>query len=137
MKKTFAILSLHTLLLTAFFSCTKHAGDVVEEAVPSATFAFSSPTAGAVYQSGDSVLIQGIAISTETIHGYEIDIKNGTDTSVVYFSEHVHDHNDTIVINKKWKNTLPAATNLRVDVTLHLDHDGHTLRKAVGFSTQN
>ena len=136
MKKTIAILAF-IVMMTAFYSCTKHAGDTAEETIPTATITFSSPTQGAVYQKGDSILIQGTAISTETIHGYEVSIRNAADTAVLYYAEHVHDHNDTIVIDKKWKNTLTTATNLQVAVTVTLDHDGHTSTKTVGIKTVN
>jgi hypothetical protein len=119
------------------FACTKHAGDMEEETIPTATFILSSPVEGTLYQRGDSILIQGLAISTDEIHGYDISIKDAADTSVTYFANHIHDHNDTISINQKWKNTLAASANLQVEVTLTLDHHGHTSSKKVGVKTQN
>jgi len=120
---------------TTFFACTKHDGDV-EEPIPTATLTFSNPTAGAAYHTGDSVLIQGLAAASAEMHGYEVSVKNAADTSVVYFSQEVHEHSDTLLINQGWKDTLTTATNLQVEVTLILDHDGHTSTKSVGIKSE-
>ena len=131
MKSKF-IIPLALLCTTVLASCTKHAGDI-EEPVPTATITFAQPTQGAVYKTGDSVRIQGVAIGSAVMHGCQIAIRKAADTSVIYYEEHVHDHNDTITINHAWKNTLATATDLQVDVTVVLDHDGHTATKTVGI----
>jgi hypothetical protein len=115
-------------------SCTKHRGDV-EQNIPVYTISFSSPTTSSVYRNGDSVAIQAIGISSETVHGYDVIIKKPNDTTKIFF-KHVHDHNDTLVINQKWKNNMTAATNLEAQVILYLDHDGHTGTKKTGFKVQ-
>ena len=136
MNRNRSIFIISAFCITTLWACTKHQGDI-EEQVPTATLTFASPTNGAVYQHGDSVLIQGLAIATEVMHGYKVSIKNAADTSVVYYAEHIHDHNDTLQINQAWKNTLTTAATLQVEVVLTLDHEGHTSRKAVNFKTQN
>ena len=117
-----------------FLSCTKHKDDI-EENIPVSTISFSSPTASSVYQSGDSVLIKATAISTATVHGYDIIIRKASDTTKIFF-QHVHDHNDTLYIDKKWKNTMTAPANMEAQVILYLDHDGHTGSKKVSFRVQ-
>jgi hypothetical protein len=103
--------------------------------MPVYTINFSSPTAASVYRNGDSVLIQAVGISTKTVHGYDVIIKKPNDTTKIFF-KHVHDHNDTLLINQKWKNTLTAPTNLEAQVILYLDHDGHTGSKKAGFKVE-
>ena len=130
------------LFASAFFAivlvaCTKHAGDEEAETTPTATLAFSSPTEGASYQFGDSVLIQGVAAAAQEMHGYEVSVRNAADTSVVYYKEHIHEHGSTLAINQKWKDTLTTAVQLQAQVTLILDHDGHTTTKSVRFNTSN
>jgi hypothetical protein len=56
--------------------------------------------------------------------------------ATVYYSTKVHDHNDTLTINEKWKSTLESAADLEVQVMLHLDHDGNTATKKVSFKVQ-
>jgi hypothetical protein len=133
MKSNFLI-PIALFCITAFAACTKHAGDL-EETIPTATITFAAPTEGTTYRTGDSIRIQGVAISSAVMHGCQIAIRNAADTSVVYYAEHVHDHNDTITINKAWKNTLTTAADLQVEVTLALDHDGHTRTKTVSVKT--
>lgn len=128
------IFSLLVLVFTVFISCTKHSGDV-EQNIPVYTINFSSPTASSVYRNGDSVAIHAVGISSATVHGYDVIIKKPNDTTKLFF-KHVHDHNDTLLINQKWKNTLTVATNLEAQVILYLDHDGHTGTKKNGFKVQ-
>jgi hypothetical protein len=132
MNFKFALLLLCVFCTTLFVACTKHRGDV-EEQIPTAAITFTSPTENAVYKSGDSVLIQCFATASEVMHGCEITITNAADTSVTYYHEHLHDHNDTLAINHKWKDTLTTAANLQIAVTLILDHDGHTSTKTVNI----
>lgn len=135
MKTNLFIILLFLGTTISFFACTKHSGDIYEP-IPTATLTFSNLTEGAVIHTGDSVLIQGVAAASAEMHGYEVAVKNADDTAVVYFSQHVHDHGDTLLINQGWKDTLTAAANLQVEVTLTLDHDGHTSTKTVGIKTE-
>jgi hypothetical protein len=48
----------------------------------------------------------------------------------------VHDHNDTLLINQKWKNTVTAPANMEAQVILYLDHEGHTGTKKAVFKVQ-
>jgi hypothetical protein len=68
------------------------------------------------------------------IHGYDIIIRKGEDTSQIYF-RHVHDHKNVLEISHKWKAERGNA-NLQVELVLYLDHDGHTGNKKVGFRVQ-
>ena len=134
MKIIYSLVLLLSASSTVFLSCSKHKGDI-EENIPVATIKFESPTASTVYQSGDSVRIKGTAISTATVHGYDIIIRKTTDTTKLFF-QHVHDHNDTLLIDKKWKNHLSVAANMEAQVILYLDHEGHTGSKKVSFRVQ-
>jgi len=132
-------MNLKSVILVSFIgvalaACNKHAGDV-DEPIPTATITITNPTDGAVYKNGDSIRIQGLAIASANMHGYEVSIKNAADTSVVYFSQHIHDHNDTLQINQAWQDTLTTATKLQVQVLVVLDHDGHTASKTASATT--
>ena len=126
----------YSSIIIAFvlFSCSKHRGDIPEH-IPSATIVFQSPVAGSSYSNADSLFVSATAISTETIHGYDLAIRKTNDTTS-YFFQHVHDHNDTLNINTKWKSTLSGINDMEVIVTLVLDHDGHTLTKKLPFKLQ-
>lgn len=90
-------------------------GDIKEN-VPSAAIILMSPIKGAVYSLTDSITISGTTISTQIIHGYDIAIAWTNDTTT-YFFQHIHDDNDTLVINKKWKGELKTGTNIEAVVT--------------------
>jgi hypothetical protein len=88
-----------------------------------------------VYAIGDSVTIQATCISANTLHGCDIIIRKTADTTVLY-SKHMHDHNDTLTINRKWKAELTEATNLEVIIKAAVNHDGKAVSKKVNFRVQ-
>jgi hypothetical protein len=115
-------------------ACSKHANDITID-TPTANVIVSEPISGAVYRTGDSVTINAIAIATAVIHGYDIAIKKGNDTTSYYF-EHIHDHNDTILVNRKWKSNIGGPLKMEAELTFYLDHDGHVTIKRVPFCIQ-
>jgi hypothetical protein len=130
MKKVISI-----LLLTALIaSCTKHKGDI-EDAAPVASLMFLNPSINKTYRSGDSVNINALAISSASIHGYDLIIKKQNDTTTCYFL-HVHEHNDTININKSWVNNMSGAHKMDAFIKLYLDHDGHVLTGKASFTIE-
>ena len=102
------------------------------EVIPTATITFSSPLAGSVFNNGDSINIKAVAVSTDVLHGYDVAIHKAGDTTS-YFFVHIHDHNATLAIDQKWKNTFTTANDMEAEVTLYLDHDGHTKKGKVAF----
>ena len=131
--KYYTYLALFAFILV-LNACSKHKGDV-EENIPVATIQFHNPTSNGVYHIGDSIAIEATAISSETIHGYDVSVRKAGDTTR-YFFEHVHDHNDTLSISSKWKAELESAATLETEITLVLDHEGHTKTQKVTFQVQ-
>jgi hypothetical protein len=126
------------LILGLLYGCKKHTAEIipiVHEPIPVAVLTIASPTAGAVYATGDSIAIVATAIANAEMHGYNLEIRKLNDTAL-YYTEFFHNHNDTININTKWKNTLTVPANLEVVVSLLLDHDGHMHTQRVSFTTQ-
>jgi hypothetical protein len=131
-KSAFPVIAM--LLLAA---CGKHASDieVPEDVLPTATLELSQPSANGVYRNGDTVRFTGRAISTASIHGYDVYIRKANDTTEIFYN-HIHDHNDTINIDTYWINDRATALDLEGTIMLYLDHDGHVLKKTIPFKTQ-
>lgn len=123
-----------SVIMILFFSCTKHHGDV-EDAVPSSMITIFSPAPNAVTQFADSLSITAMAIAANTIHGYDLRITKRNDTAALFFY-HGHEHNDTIMIDKKWANTVDNSSDLLLTVLLYLDHNGNTNEKRVAFRSR-
>ena len=121
------------LMITAV-SCTKHKDDF-EEKIPVASINFESPSMSSTYHAADSIAIKATAISTASIHGYDIVIRKANDTTKLFF-QHVHEHNDTLYINKKWKSSVLSSANMEAQVVVYLDHDSNTLSKKALFKIQ-
>jgi hypothetical protein len=131
MKKIFQFTIILIITSSLLFSCTKHKDDIIEP-VPTASINFTSPLPGQIYPSADSVPIMATAIAKATIHGYDLRINKVNDTATCLFT-HIHDHNDTLYINKKWKSSFTGPEDMEVTITLYLDHEGHTLVKKSAF----
>lgn len=118
------------LVFTILISCSRHPGDGGEKA--SVSIQFLSPGAGAMFQNGDSILVEANIQGTSTLHGYEVWIRKANDTTT-YFYQHVHDHSQSIMARHIWKNTINGPANMEVIITVPLDHDGNTATKRAGF----
>ena len=118
--------------IIVLFSCTNRH---LEEDIPEATISFIKPSAGDTFHVGDTVQIKAIASSTEPIHGYDLLIRKSGETQNLDFV-HMHDHSNPITIEYKWKNTVSGPANLEAEITLTLDHAGHTKTEKTVFSTQ-
>ena len=121
-------------LVILFASCAKHQLDKEAEILPY-TLIISSPSSGAHYRTGDSIRIEGLAIYKENIHGYDITIREVNDTTIHFFN-HVHEHNDTLLLEGSWKNTLNGSRSMEAEITLYLDHDGTTGKKKAMFTIE-
>ena len=122
------------ILIACFTACTQRHSDLLEvhETIPVATISFQAPKADSTYTKGDSINIRATAISTENLHGYDLALYDANTGANLYFI-HIHDHNDTIQINEKWKSELSSPPNIVTEVTVYLDHLNHTKKERVGF----
>jgi hypothetical protein len=127
MSKLFAIMILVAAGLMV--SCAKHKNDI-EDPTPKATIEFLSPGLGELYNKTDNITIRATAISTATIHGYDLIVRRAEDTAKIYF-KHIHDHNDTLQISQDWNAT--ASGELQAEILLYVDHDGHTASRKAFF----
>jgi hypothetical protein len=109
--------------------------EVQKELIPEASIEFFSPSPGFTYRHGDTVHVTATGISTAAIHGYDLSITRPGDTSYFYF-HHIHDHNDTVHINEKWKNTLNTHASMLITISLYLDHAGNTETATRSFTTE-
>ncbi|RYY87423.1 MAG: hypothetical protein EOO15_11880 [Chitinophagaceae bacterium] len=122
-------------LLLLLPACTRHSGDVAAPESMAATLTIAQPLAGAIFHIGDTVTIEADAIAPATIHGYEVEIHRLNDTTKLFYA-HVHDHNDTLQISKRWVNDRSTPVALEARITLTLDHEGHQLQRSVNFQAQ-
>ncbi|TCJ12129.1 hypothetical protein EPD60_16385 [Flaviaesturariibacter flavus] len=123
--------------LILFAACSKHAGDTDPGSVEAdkAQLRVARPTANSIYRIGDTVRIKAEAIAPATIHGYELSIQRPGDTSRIYYA-HIHDHNDTLQIDRYWVNDRAEAQGLELRISLTLDHEGNQYVRTIPFIVQ-
>jgi hypothetical protein len=123
-------LGLKLILASILLNACEH--NVEEKPAPVVNLNFISPVQGALYHTGDTVRINAIATSTDQLHGYDVYLKN-SDNGTIYFFQHIHDHNDTLLVNEEWKNNLTTPTAIVAEIKLVVDHDGNTFIRNVAF----
>jgi hypothetical protein len=118
------------LLLSA---CEYKKAELIEEIVPEPVITISDPAPGGIYAAGDSLVVKATAISAAILHGFDLAFYRAGSTTPLSFT-HIHDHNDTIRIDQKWK---PEATGaLEAEISVYIDHDGHSRKARVAFLVQ-
>lgn len=129
MKKRFLFLlsALALMGLVCLNACKKD-----DNQTNDATIEISSPTEGQMVMGGATLAIQATLTGKETLHGWKIEIRKKADDSVVYEVEN-HDHAVMLGINESWTNNMTDHTDLVLEVSAEIDHDGTFVSKTVNF----
>lgn len=96
------------------------------------TFTITSPTAGQVYRSGDSVRVKATIVYPSELHGYEIRVSDSATNTVVYDAA-VHGHADRFDVDNAWAIGGANAMTLKLELIATIDHDGTTAGKKMNF----
>ena len=103
--------------------------------LPDATITIYTPLNNATLHAGDTIYVDALATAATTLHGYELTIRKPGGSNL-YF-QHYHDHNDTLLIKDKWKNTQQAPAQLELMISIILDHEDHRKNILVPLQVQN
>lgn len=123
------VLSAIVLLVAA---CKKEDDDDGHHAA-TASVSISSPADDAMYNVNDTVHINAALLADETLHGYDVYIRRKADNSTVFTAD-AHVHNKSITVDTFWVNTLSGdTTDMELEITTAIDHDGNSIGKKVGF----
>ncbi len=95
----------------------------------------SSPVSGQLYRKGDSVYINASVSYISELHGYELQLKNKNTGTVLYASDE-HVHSDAFAIKEAWLDTLSTATDLQLEITTEIDHEGNSSQAEIEFKSQ-
>ena len=119
------ILSAAIMGVLALNSCKK-------EVTPTATLTITEPVAADTVPHGDSVHMEGTIVGSGELHGYTLQLTNLTSGQVVY-SGSTDNHQNSYAFHEHWPNNVGATSNMRLTLTVNLDHDGNTTSKSVDF----
>lgn len=95
----------------------------------------SSPANGQLYRKGDSVYINASVSYISELHGYELQLKNKNTGALLYATDE-HVHSDAFTIKEAWLDTLSAATDLQLEITAEIDHNGNGSQTEIEFKSQ-
>jgi hypothetical protein len=118
------------LVCTTLAACQKTDGVTPDPA--KVTISISSPLAGQIFHSGDTVYINANVTYPSELHGYEVKITDTNSGFIVYDdAEHIHD--DHFTISDKWPCTTSLPLGLKLELIANIDHTGDEADKAISF----
>lgn len=117
-------------------ACTNKAEDPKPEPdkhLNTAEITFITPTENATYTHGDTVKLNITAVGEQTLHGWQINIRNKADNTIL-FTKDAHAHAAILNIAEYWINDVHTHCNVEAEVIVGLDHDGNKASKKINFS---
>jgi len=125
----YLILTLSLIVLT-FIACSKEEDHHSTEA----TLTITSPHDGHSFKSGDAITVTAVATAEEDLHGYQVTATKVADGTEIFKKEE-HAHGTSLNIDESFVNTASAGQDIKIKVTVVLDHDQNTIEKEVTIKT--
>jgi len=94
------------------------------------TFSIQNPVEGQEFANGDTIFMKGTVTAEESLHGYELVIKDLSNGSTL-FTDRDHVHGNTLTLNKFFINKVVSPRQLAITFKVAIDHDGNTAEKVV------
>jgi len=106
-----------------------------ETASATADITLMEPLSGDTVPNGEALHMHGTITGSGELHGYTLTLTNVT-TNEVVFSGSNTSHQTNYAFDEHWVNNVASISNMKVTVTVELDHDGNTTTKEVFFTAQ-
>ncbi|MBS1771341.1 MAG: hypothetical protein JST82_00685 [Bacteroidetes bacterium] len=95
----------------------------------------SAPSDGHIFRKGDTVFMKASVSYISQLHGYELSIKNKA-TGESLFYDYQHTYTDKFDINKYWVDTVNSNIDMKLELTVQIDHDGNQSTKELSLKSQ-
>lgn len=90
------------------------------------------PEQGAVFNHFEAVVIQAELEWDQTLHGYEVYLKNLTNGDTVFqVAQHVHGLK--LTVEEEWINEVEHDANMQLDFVARTSHEGESVVKSIYF----
>lgn len=133
----------YSTIILAFFlvasmalvsSCKKNDDDNTTSPTETFSMSVSSPEEGATFHNGATVNINAEISNDTEMHAYEVKIVNKSNNNEVVFSkQEEHMHSKTYTISESWVNNVTMHSDMELEITVYIDHEGNTKTKSVHF----
>ena len=127
------IATISGLTLIALCSCQKK--DTTPVQTDKVSITFNSPAEGQVYHKGDTIIINAAVSYISELHGYELKLIDKSNNQTLFMTDE-HSHTDKFNISTVWADTISAATTLKLELAVEVDHDGNTSTKEINLQSQ-
>jgi len=124
------LIAFNTMLI---FSCQKNESKTIDKEKLNLTI--SKPTEAQQFNNGDTVFIKASAQYIAPLHGYSIKISDGS-LQKTYFEIEQHLHETAFNIDTFWVNQFEQNVDLKLTLTVEVDHDGNEVKKTINFSSK-
>ncbi|WP_276134810.1 hypothetical protein [Polluticoccus soli] len=126
-------IKLSLLSILPLFATSCHKDDEVVADPANLVVTFNSPKEGQIVKKGETVTIDAdINFNTE-MHGYKLTLVNTANNQELMNVEE-HAHADVLSVNKTWTDTLSSATDVKITLSVAIDH-GTSVDKTLTFKS--
>lgn len=93
----------------------------------------TSPTAMQTFPSGATVNVKATISNSTEMHGYDIKIVNKANNNEEVFKKEMHDHGSSYTIDESWVNNVTMHSDMELEITVYIDHEGNKKTQTVHF----
>lgn len=128
----FKYLLLLTMSLSIFSACDDDDEPVIVDE-PKVQFDFADPVAGSIYQSDDTVFINGMISFENDMHGYEVSLINKSHNDTMVFNKNEELDGKMIHVHAHWVNNVDHHSDMTLTIDALTDHSGTKQTKTIDF----
>lgn len=132
--KLLFLIALMTVFTFLGGACTHEEAEAAIE--NHATVTINSPGNDGIFKEGETILINVDAVGEYPLHGWKLKIVNKIKNTTV-FEEEQHAHGTEIHLETKWVVKITEHTDMQLQVSAVLDHDGNLETKTANFHCYN
>lgn len=102
---------------------------------PTNNFSISvtSPTDMQTFTNGSTVNIKATISNSTEMHGYDLKITNKSNNNQEVFKKEAHEHATSYTIDESWLNNVTMHSDMELEITVYVDHEGNTKTQHVHF----
>lgn len=128
-----AVVLLFVATIGLVSSCKKKDDNPSPTPTDNFSISITSPTDMQTFTNGSTVNIKATVSNSTEMHGYDVKITNKSKNNEEVFKKEVHEHGASYTIDESWVNNVTMHSDMELEITVYVDHEGNTKTQHVHF----
>lgn len=128
-----AVVLLFVATIGLVSSCKKKDDNPSPTPTNNFSISITSPTAMQTFTNGSTVNVKATVSNDTEMHGYDIKIINTSNNDEEVFKKEVHEHGSSYTIDESWVNNVTMHSDMELEITVYVDHEGNTKSEHLHF----